>query len=824
MLISQNWLKEFVDFSCTPHELEHILTMLGLEVEKIHNPAAALQGFVVGEVLTREKHPNADKLSVCTVKLSDTQINTIVCGAPNVAAGQKVPVATEGAVVPNGGFVIAKRKLRGVESNGMICSRSELGFEDNSDGIWPLPADAPVGMPLADYLGMNDVLYEISITPNRADCLSHLGVAREIAAYFNTPLRKPLVSFAEDTTKTSDHVAVRIDDPEVCWRFAARVIRGVKIQDSPEWLQARLNACGQRPINNVVDVTNYVMLECGKPIHAFDLDRVADRTLIVKRAAHGEKFTTLDGKERTLDDTMTIIADSERSSGLAGIMGGQVSEIESTTVNVCIESAIWHPSHIRRTAKKLGITTDAAYRFERGVDMETVVYAADRAAQLIAEIAGGSIASEGIDLYPTPKAQKQATVRYARANMLVGKTIPAAEQRSLLERLGCVITSSDEASMTVVIPTHRVDVETETDLIEEIARLYGYDNIEPDLTSRINLSGERTPEALAPLPFIAELAAFLRSNGFHETMTQNMIDHASAALFTDSPVRIANPLGEELSCMRPSLVPSMLKVIERNVRYGQKNLRLFELGTIFSHTKDSDSATSEATFIKGFKERQQLVVALTGAVSSVESGSKHWSDAERMADVYDIKGVLEGLVQMLGIKAALKPATTPPVLFSPNTIELHTDKTLFGWAGELSKQALKHFDIEPPAGAPVLMCVVNLWELRSLVQRKAALQPRKYKPVSAYPVVMRDVAFVVDAALEAETLRTHIAREAGQYVRSVELFDVFAGATIGVGKKSLAFALQYNSDEKTLADEDVEASIQRIIASASEKFGAVLRG
>jgi phenylalanyl-tRNA synthetase beta chain len=822
MLISQNWLKEFVDFTCTPQELEHILTMLGLEVEKIHNPAAALHGFVVGEVLTCEKHPNADKLSVCTVKLSDIQVNTIVCGAPNVAVGQKVPVATEGAVVPNSGFQIAKRKLRGVESNGMICSRSELGFEDSSDGIWPLPADAPVGMPLAEYLGMNDVLYEISITPNRADCLSHLGVAREIAAYFNVPLRKPFVSFAEDTTATADHVTVQIDDPEVCCRFAARVIRGVKIQDSPQWLQSRLQACGQRSINNVVDVTNYVMLECGKPIHAFDLDRVAGRTLIVRRAANDATMTTLDSKERRLDDTMTIIADSERISGLAGIMGGQVSEIEPDTVNVCIESAIWHPSSIRRTAKKLGISTDAAYRFERGVDMETVVYAADRAAQLIAEIAGGSIAGKAIDMYPTVKSQKQATVRYARASMLIGKEISADEQRSLVERLGFVVASADEASMTVRIPTYRVDVETETDVIEEIARLYGYDNIEPDLTSRVNLSGERTPEVLTPLPFTAELSEFLRSNGFHETMTQNMIDPKSTAFFTDNPVSIANPLGEELSCLRPSLVPSMLKVIERNVRYGQKNLRLFEIGTIFSH-----SDIAEATFINGFREQQCLIVALTGALTNGESGSKHWSGTEQMADFYDIKGVAESIAQMLGGEFVFKPAEQPQALFSPNSIEFHAGKTLLGWAGEVSKPALKAFHIETTAGSPVLLCVVNLWALPELVKSKSALQPRKYKPMSPYPVVMRDLAFVVDAATEADALRLHIqhtAREAGDFLRSVELFDVFAGAAIGAGKKSMAFALQFNSHEKTLADEEVDASIHRIVASIGEKFGATLRG
>lgn len=786
--------------------------MLGLEVEGIDHPAEKFQHFVVGYVLEREKHPNADKLSVCTVQVAPDVTNTIVCGAPNVAAGQNVAVALEGAIVPNGGFAIAKRKLRGVESNGMICSRAELGLGEESDGIWVLPTDAPPpGTPLADYIGMNDVLYDISITPNRADCLSHLGIAREIAAYFNAPLRKPVMVFSEDETKTNEHVTVIIDDPDVCWRFAARVVRGVKIQESPAWLKNRLIACGLRPINNVVDVTNYVMLECGKPIHAFDLDKVAGRKLIVKRATNGEKFTTLDGKEHLLDDSMTMVHDAERSSGVAGVMGGQISEISDETVNVCIESAIWKPSAIRRTAKKLGITSDAAYRFERGVDMETVVYAADRAAQLIAEIAGGAIASAGIDLYPTVQPTKTATVRYARAEKLIGKEIQAPEQRSLLQRLGCTIDSIDLVAMRVRIPSYRVDIDNETDLIEEIARLYGYDNIEPQMNSHVNFDAQRTPEALAPLPFTKEIAALLRSNGFHEIMTQNMIDPKSAAFFTDNPVRLQNPLGEELSCMRPSLVPSVLKVIERNHRFGQKNLRLFETGTVFSHTSFSHIPPTEETFVRGFREQQQLIVALTGSTAT----NKHWSASERMVDFYDIKGMLESLAASIGIKnATLKPASAPQPLFSANCIELNDGNSVIAFAGEIAPTALKAFGVE----THVFVCVLNLWMLPHV-----AVKRRTYHAVSPYPAVARDLAFVVDASVEAETVRALIAAEAGEYLRGVRVFDVFKNDALGANKKSLAFALTYNSHEKTLADADVDASIQRIVKVAQERVGAALR-
>lgn len=813
MLISQQWLKELVDFTCSPEELERILTMLGLEVEKIERPGEKLKGFVVGEVLTKEKHPNADKLSVCTVAVGGGVENTIVCGAPNVAAGQKVPIALSGAIVPNGGFTIEKRKLRGVESNGMICSTSELGLSDEADGIWELPADAPVGESLAAYLGMDDVLYEISITPNRADCLSHLGIAREIAAYFNVPLRKPVANVKEDTSlKVQDYITVRIEDADGCHRFAGRVVLGVKIGESPKWLKDRIAACGLRSINNVVDVTNYVMLECGKPIHGFDLDTIAGKTLIIKKATDGEKFTTLDGKERTLDSSMVMMADAEKNSGLGGVMGGLHSEITDATVNVLIESAYFKPSSIRRTAKKLGITSDAAYRFERGVDMDTVVFAADRAAELIQKVAGGQIASGFVDIYPTQYPEKQATVRYARANMLIGKEIPALEQRSLMERLGFVIVRHDDVSATYGIPTYRVDVETETDCIEEIARLHGYNNIAPALVSRVNLSGEQTPKQYAPLPFVEELSAFFRSNGFTDIVTQNMIDPKSAALFTPTPVRIGNPLGEELSCMRPSLLPSILRTLERNHRYGQKNLRLAEFGAVFQTVPHS-----EATFIGGVLEERHLAAALTGTVQA----SKVWDAPERPIDFYDAKGILESVIAVCRLEnAVIQPASNLAAypLFSANAVELIAQGKSVGCAGEIANAALKAFDI----GMPVVACVVNLSALS-----EAGAKVRKYALVSPFPTVARDVAFVLNASVDAGSVETVIARNGGQYLRRVRVFDVFAGKpaqqALGEGKKSVAFALEFNSHEKTLEDAEVESAVLSIVKSVETSFGAALR-
>ncbi|MCU0424406.1 MAG: phenylalanine--tRNA ligase subunit beta [Candidatus Kapabacteria bacterium] len=813
MLISQRWLKELVDFSATPEELERILTMLGLEVEKIERPGDKLRNFVVGEVLTKEKHPNADKLSVCTVAVGGGTVNTIVCGAPNVAAGQKVPVALSGAVVPNGGFTIEKRKLRGVESNGMICSKAELGISEESDGIWELHADAPLGETLAGYLGLDDVLYEISITPNRSDCLSHLGIAREIAAYFHSPLRKPEARVQEDSgLKVEDRITVKIEDTEGCHRFAGRVVRGVKIGESPKWLKDRITACGLRSINNVVDVTNYVMLECGKPIHAFDLDKIAGKTLVIKQAQNGEKFTTLDGKERTVDSSMVMVCDAEKSSAVGGIMGGLYSEISDGTVNVLIESAYFKPSSIRRTAKKLGISSDAAYRFERGVDMETVVFAADRAAELIQQVAGGQIASGVVDVYPTKQPEKQVTVRYARADMLIGKHIPSTEQRALLTRLGFTVLNVTDESASYRVPTYRVDVETETDCIEEIARLHGYDNIAPALHSRVNLSGEQTPPRYAPLPFVEELSAFFRANGFTDIVTQNMIDPKSAALFTESPVRIANPLGEELSCMRPSLLPSMLKTVERNHRYGQKNLRLVELGAVF-HTVPQ----TQETFIGGVLEERHFCAALTGNILP----QKSWDASERPTDFYDAKGVLESLVAVCRLNnAEIKPLTNLAAypLFSANAVELVIGGTSFGCAGEISAAALKIFDI----GMPVVACLVNLSALS-----QTRTKERKYAAVSPFPTVARDLAFVVETSVDAAHIQECIVKNGGNYLRTVRIFDVFSGKAakeaLGEGKKSIAFALEFNSAEKTLEEAEVEAGITAIVETVRTRFGAALR-
>lgn len=803
MLISQNWLKELVDYSCSPQELADILTMLGIEVDSITDTGRMFDRFFIGEVVSREAHPNADKLSVCEVN-TEGGIRTIICGAPNVAAGQKIAVAIDGAIVPNGGFEIGKRKIRGVESNGMICSRFELGIGEDDGGIWVLPEDAVVGTPLAAYLGVTDVIYEISVTPNRADCLSHIGIAREIAAYFSTAVRTPEVHVEEGDTATSELAAVEIRDAELCPRYAGRVVTGVQVGESPAWLKERLTAIGLRPRNNIVDITNLVLMECGHPLHAFDLDTLADKKIVVQTANDGEKFTTLDSKERTLDADMLLICDAEKPVAVAGVMGGENSEITDTTTNVFIESAYFKPSSVRRTAKKLGISSDASYRFERGTDVNNVLYALDRAAALIAELGGGTVARGVVDVYPEPIQPAKISLRPERAVAIIGVEISRDEIRSLLERLNCTVTEND-GTFLVLVPTYRVDINEEIDLIEEIARLYNYNNIPPALSGTISFAGRDLPAALEVNEQRLRLQAYLSAAGFHEIVTQNMTDPATASLFSEQPVQLLNPLGEELSIMRPSLMPSMLRVMERNMRFGVTSLRLFETGKVFRY-----AAAGEKSILPGFVEEEELLIGLSG-----KTQESHWGGGERDTDFYDIKGVLESVLDELhteGIR--LLPLEQDHPVLMRNTVVVMARGKAIGHAGEVAPALLKRFDI----GQPVFLMSLSLTALKALKTKVAA-----YSPVSPYPTVKRDLAFVVDKSVAAGQVESIIAKNGGATLHALQVFDVFEGGSLGDDKKSLAFALEFNAPDKTLLDSDVDAQISSIVKAVEKSTGGVLR-
>ena len=804
MYISYKWLQEFVEFDYTPAELEHILTMLGIEVESTIDYNKKYENFYTAKVLNVEKHPNADKLTVCKVSLGN-EVKEVVCGAPNVAEGQMAVLGIVGAVVPQNGMVIEKREVRKVASDGMLCSRFELDLGDDKSGIWVLPADAPVGVPLAKYQDIDDTVFDISVTPNRADCLSHIGIAREIAAYSGKKVKIPEIKFVESSQKSEDEVKVIIEDEEKCPRYTARVVKDVQVRESPEWLKSRLTILGMRPINIIVDVTNYILLECGQPLHAFDLNNLSDKTIVVKTAKKAEKFTTLDGKERILDDETLMICDGSRSVAIGGVMGGENSEISNDTKDILLESAFFNPSSIRRTAKKLGIQSEASYRFERGVDIDNIVYASNRAVQIISEISGGEVLKGIIDVYPIKKELQKVKLRFQRARDIIGTDIPDSRIEEILSSLQFKVVDKQKEYIIFEVPSFRLDITQEIDLIEEVARAYNYDNIEPQYTSTIDFSGEGVPEVLA-VPFLREkLTNYFVMNGFNQILTQYQTDPKSSGIIGEETIRISNPLGEELSLMRTSLIPSILKTIERNIRVGKRDLRLFEIGKSF-HKVDK----KQNTFIEGLKEKETLIVAITG-----KKHPRQWSVQSKDVDLYDIKGVFDNMKEFFHLNnLSLGKNSDGYKIYTANSLIVKLEDKEIGRLGEISGKLLKEFDIEES----VFLMEIELESIYNLPEFKA-----KYKPVSQFPVVVRDIGFVVAQNIESVQIFDVIKKNGGELFNDAGIFDVYAGKNIADGKKSIAFSLSFSSPERTLVDEEVDASVAQIVKVVEKEFGAELR-
>jgi len=805
MRISLKWLKEFVEFDAEPEKIDEILTSLGIEVEKIIRTGEKYNNFVVGKVIKCEAVAGSDHLHYCDVRVID-KIYPVVCGAPNVQDGQKVVLGLIGAVVPQNGMIIERRKIRGVESNGMICSRYELGIDNDHSGIWVLPNDAVEGTSLADYLGENDVIFEISITPNRGDCLSHLGIAREIAAYYNLPIIIPEINLIENNEDINQFVKVEIKDPEKNPRYIARLVRNVKIGPSPEWIKKRLEDVGLRSINNVVDATNIVLMELNQPLHAFDFDKIKNNTIIVRAARENEKFITLDGKERTLDSNMLMICDIEKPIGIAGVMGGENSEITADTKNVLIESAYFNPSSIRRTSKKLGIQSDAAYRFERGVDIDNLIYAANRAAQLMAEYADGEVVKGYIDAYPTKIEKPVINLNINNANKMIGSNISKDKMINILKRLNFQIIN--DATKLDNIPTqppsYRNDIELEIDVIEEIARLYGYDNIEPQYISAIDFSNREIPKDLKVPEMRKSVRNFLIGRGYNEILTQNMIDPKSAAFFSDEFVEIANPLGEELSIMRPSLISSMLKAIANNIRFGNNELRLFEVAKAFS------TGINKGKFIPNIMEEEHICIGLYGNFAT-----KQWGIPQRTVDFYDAKGIAEELLDFLKVKNyEFRVSAKESSIFTRNYLEIYVQDEKIGEVGEANENILKLYDIEQVA----YIADIYAYKLYNL-----GLEQPHYEPISQYPPVLRDLAFVFDEDIAAGDVLKEIRMQGGDLLQRLNLFDVYRGKSIGEGKKSIAFSLYFASAERTLTDNEINEITEKIISNIEKKFNCQLR-
>lgn len=803
MKVSLNLLSEFVEIYETPEQIIEVLTNLGLEIENVFYSGQKYKNFIIAKVIDLLTIPNSKNL-LC--RLSDGKLNyEVVCGAKNVAFGQNVVLALPGAILPKNELKIEPIEIDGVWSQGMICSEDELDIGNDSNGILVIEDEANIGKSFADYFGLNDVVFDVSITPNRADCLSHLGIARELSAFFNRKLAIPKIEYPSDTTRNvEDFIEVEICDEEKCPRYTAKVLIDVNVIQSPKWLKSRLIVLGLRPINVIVDVTNYVMMELGQPLHAFDLDKLAGNKIVIRTAKSGEKFVTLDGKERELDSTILMICDEEKPVAIGGVMGGENSQITDSTRNVLIESAYFLPSSIRRTSKKLALSSESSYRFERGVDIENIVRANERATQLISYFSGGKVLKGIVDKYPTKFQQKFVKFRYYRAKKIIGQALPNEKILSILESLGFQPEAKTEKDVLFSVPSFRVDIQYEIDLIEEVARFYGYDNIPEDTNYIVTKSFDNTPQSLT-LPQLRKLIRdYFIANGFSEFLTPNLYDPKRGKIFDEESnfIRLANPLGEELSIMRSSIIPSTLEAIKYNFRVGRKDLRIFEIGKEFS------CGNSNSSFIKGILEREILIFAICGLSAPLQ-----WGFVSREVDFYDLKGIVEHFLANLGIKN-YKMSDYQDLVFSSESQEVVLEGRRFGIFGSISEGILKTFDIEKPV-------YLGKFFIENLRSYQTSFP--KYSKISPFPTVRRDLAFVVDEDVKTNEIETVIKEGAGKYLKEVIIFDVFKGRNIGEKRKSIAFALFFSSMEKTLTDEEVDESVRSIIENVRIRFSAELR-
>lgn len=813
MKISLNWLRKYVDVPWSPAELAERLTMLGVEVEGVESIAGEFDGIVVAQVLTRDKHPNADKLSLCRVHDGKGE-RQIVCGAQNFKAGDKVPLILPGSSLPpksgeSQPFVIKVGKIRGVESHGMMCSPQELGLPDAVDGLLILSENAVVGQPLAELLGRagGDTVYDLEITPNRPDLNSHIGIAREIAALTAGPLRMPQVdTLVEARPGVEQVLSVRLEAADLCMRYTARVIRGVRVGPSPDWLRHALERTGIRSINNIVDVTNFVLLETGHPLHAFDLDLVAKDAsgrpaVIVRRAAEQERFVTLDRQDRVLDSNMVMIADSEKAIALGGIMGGQNSEIRTTTQDVLVESAWFLPSAIRRASKQLGLRTDASYRFERGADLEACDWVSRRCSQLILETAGGTLLEGSVDARAGSQAPRCVGLRPGRVAQVLGIDIPLPRVLALLSGLGLaqIDTPGEPSALTFRIPSWRVDLKEEIDLIEEVARLHGVDQIPP--TPPRGTVGENDWDTRHDA--LADARRLLTGLGLNEAQGQTLISVESAAFSVQESVRVdlANPLSSDMDALRPGLLPGLLHSLKHNQAHREHDVRLFEIGRVFTRPAGS------------VLEERRLGILLAGLRSTV-----FWQGAERseQVDLYDLKGMLEEFFESWGVRGVVFARRAEPIgLFVESATLALGGKQHLGEMGRLSPAACKHFDLK----GPVFLAELNL-EL--LLARR---QPeRSFKPMPVYPGIRRDIAMVVEEAVTHEAVMAAVKQAKPAHLESVELFDVFRGQGIADGQKSLAYAFRYRHADRTLTDAEVNEAHERVATRLKEAVQANIRG
>ncbi len=798
MKISYNWLNELVPTHLNIDEFCEKLTMFGLEVEEVIQPGKEFYNIVVGKVISVEKHPNADKLSLCQVDVGGDEALSIICGAPNVVKDIIVPVAMIGAKL--GDFEIKKAKLRGVESFGMICSEKELGVSDEHSGIMIIKQDFEPGTPFADAMGINDHIIEVEVTPNRPDLLGMIGVAREVAVMLNTEYEHPEIVFEESEVKTEDEISVIIEDAEKCPRYCARMVKGITVQPSPAWMQRKLIASGLRPINNIVDVTNYVLLEYGQPLHAFDYTKIKDKTIVVRTAKDKEKMMLLDETELKLHPDNLLIADTVHPLALAGIMGGLGSSINESTEDVVIECAYFDPRNIRASALEYGLQTDSSYRFERGMDPNGLIEIIDRAAQLMQLTGGGEISSGVVDSYPNKIEQKILPLRVSRTNSILNAKMSADEVENYLNSFEFATKKTSDDSFEVIVPTFRPDIEREIDIIEELARCYGYNNVESFFwVNRIDNKQKRTVVRLAKNHLI--------SLGFFEVNNMSFAgtDELDALKvpendFRRNVVELANPMGEQFSIMRTTLIPDLLKNVALNISYKFENFKLFELNRIY--LKDGRDTFSEPTY-------------LTGVIVG-EFDPFYWKEKHRATSFYDVKGVLESVFSKIHCSENITyKVSHQPYYEKDSAADIFLDEKKIGSCGIMKDDVLKSFEIV----APVLLFDIDLSNIIPLYNDKDI----RFKEIVKYPSVLRDIAVIVPSDIEVGTIKQVIKSIDPNIIKDVQLFDVYTGKQIKPGCRSLAFNITFQSETSTLTDKFVDKLFDNIVNKLSREHQIELR-
>jgi len=799
MKISYNWLKQFINTEKTPQEVSTILTAIGLEVESLDKVQAipgGLEGLVIGEVKECAQHPNADRLRVTKVDVGSGILLDIVCGAPNVGAGQKVVVATVGCEIhPTEGepFKIGKSKIRGEVSEGMICAEDEIGLGKSHDGIMVLPSEAVIGTLAKDYFNLpDDFLYEIGLTPNRADAASHLGVARDLAAFLKQEIIIPAVD-AFKIANTSNTIKVEVIDEDAAPRYSGLTISGITVQESPKWLKEKLAVIGIRSINNIVDVTNYVLHDLGQPLHAFDADEIAGGKVIVQKCTEGTKFKTLDGIDRTLSADDLMICDSEKPMCIAGVFGGTSSGVKETTKNIFLESAYFNAVSVRKTSKRFALKTDASFRFERGTDPEITVYALKRAALLIQEVAGGQITSEIFDHYPKPVAPFDVELTFEHVQKLIGVAIPKEEITSIIKALSIEVIKATETQLTLKVPSYRVDVTRPVDVIEEVLRIYGYDNIEipQKVNASLNVSPKPDKEALQH-----SIADMLTSKGYFEILSNSLTKSSYSADLTTA-VKILNPLSSDLDVMRQSMLFSGLEAVSYNQNRKNADLKLYEFGKTYQISNGK------------YQEKNHLAIFLGGKVEA-----EQWNQTAKATSFYNLKAAVDAILKKLNISNLQSDEIQNPA-FAYGVQYRRGPKVLVEF-GAVSNQSLKTADL---AKSTVFYADFN-WDMILMLVKNNKIS---YREVSKFPAVRRDLSMLLDKNVKFEDLKRIALKTEKSLLKEVNVFDVYEGDKLPENKKSYALSFILQDEEKTLTDQQIDAIMQKLIGNFGKETGAEIR-